>query len=70
MENKEGRNCHQGIEVDATHQESNSLDVNENNRDGFRFSSIKFTIPKDRASEMIDLVEQVASKYNAPILYL
>jgi hypothetical protein len=37
MENKEGRNCHQGIEADASHQESNSLDVNENNREGFRF---------------------------------
>lgn len=38
MENKKGSQLSSnGIEVDATHQGSNSLDVNENNRDGFDF---------------------------------
>lgn len=38
MENKKGSQLSSnGIEVDATHQEINSLDVNENNRDGFDF---------------------------------
>jgi hypothetical protein len=71
MENKRGSQLSSnGIEADATHQESNSLDVNENNREGFRFSSFKVTVPMDSASEMIEKAERIATQLNVPILFL
>lgn len=56
MENKKGSQLSSnGIVVDATHQESNSLDVNENNRDGFDFffTNGKQALEKKKVAELM-----------------
>ncbi len=55
--------------VDATHQGSNSLDVNENNRDGFDFSlsekiSVELQIIKDKQEKVLPKIKQIQDDFN------